>query len=431
MPNVSSALPSIGGSISGSIGGTVLERPQTASRPEANQPEASHPGAARGLRLLYVVSTQSQGGIETHSVEMAEALHGRGVSVRFACHPDGFVEAWCRRIGLPTAEFRVRNSGDICAARRLAQIVRQEGIDIVHVHSRRDYVAGVLGVALARHLLRRRVSLVLHAHMVRPLGEHPRLSGRFFERGTDAVAAVSGTVCDYLRDAHRFNPALVHLIPNGIKIDRFAVPGSVEAARQRESMRQNLGIPPQAVVLGMIGRLDAKGQRQLFEVLPALLPLCPTLRVVLVGSEGQPGETAQLTTQARAAGFEDRVVFTGPRPDVPALLTAFDLLVHLPADEAFGLALAEAMATGLPAVATAIGGCREVVRDGLTGTLVAPGDASALWEALACLLDPAFGPERRAKMGAAGRAVVQNEYTQGVQIERLLTLYRELCPVSS
>lgn len=424
MPSVSSNTLSVSSS------GAVLERPQTASKPDTSRPETNQPNTARGPRLLYVATTKSQGGIETHSVEMAEALHGRGVSVQFACRPGGFVEAWCRSLGLPTAEFCVLNSGDICAARRLAQIIRRERIDIVHVHSRRDYVAGVLGAALARRLLRRPVRLVLHAHMVRPLGEHSRLSGRFFEWGTDAVAAVSGAVRDYLRHMHQFNPALVHLIPNGVRMERFAVPGSLEAARRRETVRHSLGIPHDALVLGMIGRLDAKGQRQLFEVLPALLPSCPNLRVVLVGSEGKPGEEAALTAQAQAGGFENRVVFTGPRSDVPDLLTAFDLLVHLPADEAFGLALAEAMAAGLPAVATAIGGCREVVRDGLTGRLVTPGDPAALLEALVWLLDPLCGPERRAEMGAAGRAVVQSEFTQDVQIERLLTLYRELCPVA-
>ncbi len=88
------------------------------------------------------------------------------------------------------------------------------------------------------------------------------------------------------------------------------------------------------------------------------------------------------------------------------------------------------MAAGLPTVATLIGGCREVVRDGITGRLVTPGDPADLLAALTWLLDPAFGPERRAQMGAAGRAVVQSEFTQDVQIERLLTLYHQLCPAA-
>ena len=379
-------------------------------------------------RLLFVLSTKSHGGIETHSIEMALALQEQGIFIEFACRPGGFIETRCREIGLPTAAFRVRNSGDFGAALRLARIIRDGRIDIVHVHSRRDYVAGVLGTALARRFLRHRVSLVLHAHMLRPLGEPLRLSGRFFEWGADAVAAVSGPVRDYLQSAHHFNSAFVHLIPNGVDLDQFALPGSPEAAQQRKVMRQSLGISQEGIVLGMIGRLDAKGQRRLFKVIPRLLLICPALRVVLAGSEGKLGEQAALTALAQAGGFEDCVLFTGPRSDIPALLPAFDVLVHLPIDEAFGLALAEGMAAGLPAVATAIGGCREVVRDGVTGLLVPPDDSNALFEALSRLLNSVSGPQRRAELGVAGRQVVSEEFTQDLQITRLLMLYREVCP---
>ena len=150
-------------------------------------------------RLLYVASTKSQGGIERHSVDLAAALAERGAFVQFACCPGGFVESWCRQLGLRTSTFQVRNSGDLGAALRLAWIIRDSRIDIVHAHSRRDYVVAVLGVALARRMTRRRLGLVLHAHMIRPLGDPSRLSGRFFEWGADAVVAVSGTVCDRLR----------------------------------------------------------------------------------------------------------------------------------------------------------------------------------------------------------------------------------------
>ena len=400
--------------------------------PSVSDAVSEAPGAAVQPfpRLLYVATTKSHGGIETHSIEMAAALRGAGASVQFACRPGGFVEARCREVGLPTASFLVRNSGDLGAAWRLAQIIRRERIDIVHVHSRRDYVAAVLGVALARRVCHRRAALVLHAHMVRPLGEPPRLAGRFFAWGADAVAAVSGAVRDILLHTHEFDPAFVHLIPNGVDMKRFARPGSDEAARRRVSARQSLGVPDQALVLGMIGRLDAKGQRLLFDAVPVLLETCPALRIVLVGSEGKPGEQAALTALAETAGFRDRIVFTGPRTDIPALLTAFDVLVHLPIDEAFGLALAEAMAAGLPTVATAIGGCREVVQDGVTGLLVPPGDRAALVSALGRLLDPVQGPEVRAAFGDLGRKAAEERFSQEIQINRLEALYRKVCPVA-
>ncbi|MGI4789645.1 MAG: glycosyltransferase family 4 protein [Janthinobacterium lividum] len=378
------------------------------------------------LRLLYVASTKSQGGIETHSVEMAEALSRCGAFVQFACRPGGFIERWCRECGLPTAAFRVRNSGDFGAALRLARIISNEDIDIVHVHSRRDYVVAVLGVALARRRSRRPIGLVLHAHMIRPLGGQSRLTGRFIEWGADAVAAVSSAVADLVRHEHQFRPDFVQLIPNGVNLAEFSQPGSPEAASQREDLRESLSIPDDALVIGMIGRLDAKGQKQLLKVMPKLLTHCPTLRVVLAGSEGKPNEQAVLTALASAHGFEDHLIFTGPRLDIPELLSAFDILVHLPIDEAFGLVIVEAMASGLSTVATDIGGCREVVLEGVTGFLVPPDDLDALSEALLRLLDPIEGASRRAEMGRAGRHAAESDFSQELQIERLLALYREI-----
>ncbi len=382
-------------------------------------------------RGLYIASTKSQGGIERHSVAMAAALTGRGASVQFACTPGGFVEAWCREACLPVAALRVRNSGDLGAAWRLARLIQSERIDIVHAHSRRDYLVAVLGVALARSVLRRQAALVLHAHMIRPLGEPLRLSGRFFAWGADAVVVVSDAVGGILRHVHEFSPSFIHLIPNGVDLERFARPGSDDAARRRNEARHGLGVPDQAIVLGMIGRLDAKGQRLLFDAVPALLETCPSLRIVLVGSEGKPGEQAVLIALAQTGSFADRLVFTGPRTDIPLLLTAFDVLVHLPIDEAFGLALAEGMAAGLPTVATAIGGCREVVQDEVTGLLVPPGDRTALVSALRRLLEPTGGQELRAALGGCGRKAAEERFSQEIQIDRLEALYRKLCPTAA
>jgi len=382
-------------------------------------------------RLLYVASPRSQGGIEHHSVALAAALERRGASVLFACTPGSYVETWCREAGLPTTPLSVRNSGDLGAAWRLAKVIQKERIGLVHAHSRRDYVVAVLGVALARRLLRCRTALVLHAHMARPLGDPAKLSGRFFEWGADAVVAVSGAVCDTLRHEHVFDPAFVYLIPNGVALTRFALPHSLEAARRRGQARRSLGVPEDARVLGMIGRLDAKGQRQLVSVVPELLSFCPDLRVILAGSEGKPGEQAVLSKLAKDSGFQGRLIFTGPRTDIPDLLTAFDVLVHLPNDEAFGLALAESMAAGLPTVATAIGGCREVAQDDVTGLLVPPGDPAALVSALRRLLDPVQGASLRQALGDCGRLSVEKNFSQDTQLERLESLYLELCPAAS
>ena len=383
-------------------------------------------GSQKMPRVLFVASTKSQGGIERHAVDIAAELHTLGVPLQFACPSGSFIQEWCAEREVPTQTFSVRNSGDLSAVFRLAQMIRTEQIEIVHAHSRRDYVIAVLGVGLARRLSRRPIRLILHAHMIRPLGGTSLLSSRFFAEGADAVVAVSGAVADHLRAVHRFPPAFVHLIYNGIDFQKYTYPGSAAYCDRRTEARLQWKISSEALVLGMIGRLDAKGQTDLLSIASALLREHPSVHFVFIGSEGEAGTAANLTQQAARGGFEDQLLRTGPRDDVPTLLPALDILVHLPRDEAFGLALAEAMASGLPTIATKIGGCREVVQDGITGLLVPPGDLSALSTALSALLDSESGPSLRAEMGRRGRIYAEANFSQDRQVQRLLSLYREM-----
>ena len=377
-------------------------------------------------RVLFVASTKSQGGIERHAVELAAELYDLSVPIQFACPLGSFIQKWCAERKVPTQTFSVRNSGDLSAAFRLAKIIHSEQIEIVHTHSRRDYVIAILGVALARSISRRPVRLILHAHMIRPLGGTSFLSNRFFAKGADAVIAVSDAVADRLRAIHQFPPAFVCLIYNGIDFHKYHYPDSVHYRHHRTETRLQWKISSEALVLGMIGRLDAKGQADLLLAAPALLRTYPSVHFVFIGCEGEAGTQANLVQLAKTGGFEDQLLLTGARDDIPSLLPALDILVHLPKDEAFGLALAEAMASGLPTIATKIGGCREVVQDGITGLLVPLGDQSALSAALSALLDSGSGPSLRAEMGRMGRSYVEANFSQDRQIQRLLSLYREI-----
>ena len=412
---------------------TLLTPPLT-PLPEINTPAPLRPQDAPSplsLRLLHVATSPGEGGIERYSVRLASGLAQHGAYLRFACLPGGRVGRLCAAAGIPTLPLAVRNSGDLRAAWRLARMIGREHIDLVHVHSRRDYLPALLGVVLARRLApspTRRPRLLLHAHMVRPLGAPGRMSSRLFERHADGVLAVSEAVQTHLLAGYNFAPGFVRLLHNGVDLERFPPFASHRAQAWRRALRQEWAIPQGALVIAMVGRLDTKGQDAMLAAAPPLLAEAPGLHIVFAGAEGQPGTQARLRALARAGGLEERVKFLGAREDVPAVLAAADVLVHLPQDESFGLALAEAMASGLPTVATDIGGCREVTLEGQTGRLIPPGDQEALLRALLPLLGAGSGPLRH-RLGAAGRARVDEKFSLAGQGARLEEYYHELCPL--
>ncbi len=386
---------------------------------------------ARRPRVLHIATSQNDGGIERYSVRLAAGLAENGVWVDFACLPGAIVERLCRASGVRTLPLAVRNSGDVQAVRQIAAYIKHQAVDIVHVHSRRDYLPALLGAALARKQTAKSQEwpkLVLHSHLIRPLGTPPALSSRVFARGVDRVLAVSQAVQEALNEWHHFPLGLVQTLHNGVDLESFCLPTSPTARVWRAERRAEWELNADALVLTMVGRLDAKGQEQMLAALPRLLRRVPQLRVVLAGSEGAPGTRDALAALARTGGVAEQVVFAGPREDIPQVLAASDIVAHLPAEEAFGLALAEGMAAGLPTIASDTGGCRDVVQDGATGLLVPPGDKQALTQAMLSLLEGSQGVERRRRMGEAGRARAEQQFSLARQIVRLEEIYQELCP---
>jgi glycosyltransferase involved in cell wall biosynthesis len=159
-----------------------------------------------------------------------------------------------------------------------------------------------------------------------------------------------------------------------------------------------LGVPQEAAVVICVARLaPEKNIGTLLEAAARLTPSLPRLHLLLVG-KGPWKPT--LEHQARMLGITDRLSFAGMRTDIPDLLGTSDLFCLPSRTEGLGIAVIEAMAMGLPAVVSRVGGLPEVVEDGVTGALVPPGDHGALAEAIAAIL----GDARRAtQMGAAGR----------------------------
>jgi glycosyltransferase involved in cell wall biosynthesis len=195
----------------------------------------------------------------------------------------------------------------------------------------------------------------------------------------------------------------------------------INASRPGPEVRRDLGLPPDATVIGLVGRLDhwGKGHKELFEALAQLQERYPC-QALIVGGGRREGEVRDW---AVSLGLAEVVHFLGPRRDVPDLLNAMDLFVLPSYSEGVSLALLEAMAVGLPVIASAVGGTPEVITDGVTGLLIPPRDPAALAGALARFLaDPAGAKQ----MGAKARRHVAANFSLERLGREINAIYGEL-----
>jgi len=215
----------------------------------------------------------------------------------------------------------------------------------------------------------------------------------------DRVLAISEVAREALLNLG-IDGSKVGMVHNGIIPEEKAAPG------ERERTRAAWGVPARVPLVGMVGRLvDWKGPDYFIEAAAIVAAGIPEARFMLVGDAifGEKSYVEELKAMAVAHGLRERMIFTGFRDDVEDIIAAADVLVHasvLP--EPFGLVLIEAMAQGLPVVATRGGGVGEIVEDGATGVLVPPRDAAAMADAISGLLRE---PARARAMGDAGRKV--------------------------
>jgi glycosyltransferase involved in cell wall biosynthesis len=233
----------------------------------------------------------------------------------------------------------------------------------------------------------------------------------------ERVVAVSEDARSLAVSVSGFAMEATETIPNGIDVDTYAV---ADGPRIRES----LGIAAGTPVVGIVARLaPEKDHNLLLEALALLRRSIDPVVLLVIGDGELRGE---LEARAAALGVEACVRFLGMRDDIPSLLAALDVFVLSSRTEGMSVTLLEAMASGRPVVATAVGGNAEVVRDGDTGRIVPAGDAGALAGALASILRDR---EAARRMGERGRARAMSEFSVKVMAKRYEGVYdRALAP---
>ncbi|QHY96086.1 D-inositol 3-phosphate glycosyltransferase [Streptomyces sp. S4.7] len=300
------------------------------------------------MKVLHVITGLGIGGAEQQLRLLLNRLPTQSAVVTLT-NP-GAVARGIVADGFPVTDLDIRGNRDIGALPRLTGLIKDGRYDLVHTHLYRACVYGRLAARLAgvRTVVATEHSLGATQIEGRSLTVGARVLYLGSERlGTETVA-VSTTVANRLR-RWGVRRDRIHVVPNGIDVPRFSYD---ETARHKA--RAELGLPADAFVVGGIGRLS-EGKR--FDTLVRAVAALPGARLLLVG-EGP--ERDRLLDLAAELGAGDRVLLHGacedppPKPpdgtgpDLPSLLAAMDLFVSTSADEAFGLAVIEGLAAGLP-----------------------------------------------------------------------------------
>jgi len=301
-----------------------------------------------------------------------------------------------------------RSKWDPRALTDLTRIVRQERIEIIHVQGlKADTLGRIAG-------LRTGVPTILHGRdriADRPLVM--RLLDRVLGPHTSRALAVSRTVRRYLNEERHIPLDRIDVFYHGVDLSVF----DGVRPEERERVRTELGIPAGAVAAGTTSRLHpSKGHFHLLRGTVRVVERFPDFRLVIAneGSEAEP-----LRDEARKLGLEGKVLFTGSRDDIRALLSALDVFVMPSLSEGFPNAMLEGMAMGRPVVATNVDGMGEMLAHEQNALVVPPADAEAMGEAL---LRATGDPALRERLAEASRRFAE-ELSIDRTVERLTDIY--------
>jgi glycosyltransferase involved in cell wall biosynthesis len=371
--------------------------------------------------ICYHYAPAADGGAERQAQQLAEALAARGRTVGVVTTGGTGAPAretlngvHVRRVG--TVARRGLVSLTFLPSLAVFLLTRGRRYAVWHVHQ--AFYHYLIAVALARLLGRR---CVVKTAASGPYGDIARLRGSKLGgavlRALPAAHAVvslnrelSGELAQVGVDRQR-----ARIIRNGVDLERWRPPGD----RERAAARRAFGVPSDAVLVVYVGRLARpKGVDVLLDAWRRLEQR-PTSGQLLLAGDGQDGAEYRRF----AAAHLRHARFLGRLPDVQELLRGADVLVLPSLSEGLSNAVLEAMAMGLPVVATRIAGLDEQVQDGVTGLLVPAGDAAALGAALERLMND---PDRRVALGRAGRGVVERQFSFATMVAAYEDLYREV-----
>ncbi len=364
------------------------------------------------MRVLHVNTHMDIGGIGQYIVSLTKALKQKRVEC-FVASSGGELEAELVRLDIRHTRLDMKTKFEFGpkvfhSASRLARIIENNNIDLIHAHTRVSQVAS--------YLASRRTDIpyiaTCHGYF------NAKLSRRLFDTWGVKIVAISEAVRAHLEKDFNVDPKRIEVIYNGIDLNRFS---NIYSKDQIARAKRSLGIQ-RGDVVGTMGRLSSvKGQKFLIEAMKEVVSRSKETRCLIIGS-GR--EEAALIDLSRSLGLEDRVIFTGAAyMDIPLYLACMDIFVLPSIEEGLGLALLEAMSLGRPCVASATGGIRDIVNDGVNGILTPVGDSGAIAKAILKILSD---KDLAKNMSKSSKDFVRGRFSIETMADSMIDLYKRV-----
>jgi glycosyltransferase involved in cell wall biosynthesis len=357
--------------------------------------------------IMHLDSALSWRGGQQQVLYLVNGLRQRNIISLLACPPGSvlFKEA----LSQVTSVFPLHIFGewDILAVKRLRQLIRNLKVNILHCHDSHAHTIGLLatmGMDNCKLVVTRRVDFRIGNNFISKLK---------YKQRVDKYIAVSAGVKKVL-ELDGIDPARITVVHDGIEVNHFL------CRDKATNLYRELGLDPAKPIIGNVAALAPhKDQQNLLHAAKMVLEQFPETQFLIVGAGELEKDLKQL---AANLNILDNVIFTGFRADVPQILTILDIFAVSSYLEGLGSSTLEAMAAGLPVVATRTGGIPEIIQNSINGILVPPRDSEALaWAMMELLKDK----KMRQKMGSASLQIVKN-FSVDKMVEGNLAVYNQL-----
>jgi glycosyltransferase involved in cell wall biosynthesis len=360
-------------------------------------------------KVVHFISSGGFFGAENVLLNIAQNFNNEHyisvvAAIRDARHPNLEVIERAKALGLPVHIFESKGRMDLSTVKELKKYLIENKIDILHTH---NYKSDIIGALAARGT---KTALISTAHgftgMNSKVSWYEHIDQWVLKNRFKRTVVVTDQMLPLFPAENK------RVISNGIDFGKFG-----QGRSKRQEIRERYNVREDEILIGTVGRLSVeKDHALLLSALIGLFQDHPNVKAMIIG-EGPEGDA--LHGFVRASGLEERVIFTGLIPSPAAFYQAFDIFVLSSRTEGVPLTLLEAMASGVPVVATRVGGIPQIVSDGVTGLLVDPQNANQLRAALEVLIKDV--PKRHTFKDAAFRFAKEN-----YSIDRMNYLYHEV-----